>query len=75
MVSVNSTTVRPTAAPTTGVSSTIRRSTTGCSSSPMRRISVPTSAATMPIPIAHRNSAPVGVPNGGMSGTASENVP
>ena len=39
------------------------------------RIAVPSTAAATPIPSAQRNSAPSGVPKGGMLGTASENVP
>ena len=69
-------TARPaTARPTTGVSSSIRRSTIGCRNSASRRITSPSTAAVRPIAIAQRNSAPVGLPNGGMFGTASENVP
>jgi hypothetical protein len=61
--------------PATGVSTSICRSTIGCSRSAGRLIAVPITAAANPIPIAHRNSASVGVVNGGMWGTASENVP
>ncbi len=52
-----------------------RFATIGCSQSANRLIAVPRIAAARPIPIAQANSPTVGVVNGGMSGTDSENVP
>ena len=75
MSSPKTTAAAPIPRPATGVSTTICRSTIGCSISAGRLIAVPITAAARPIPIAHRNSASVGVVNGGMLGIDSENVP
>ena len=64
-----------TARPTTGVASSIRRSTWGRRNSPSHRIPEPSGAAMIPMASAHRNSAPVGDPTWGRPGIASENVP
>ena len=64
-----------TARPTTGVASSIRRSTWGRRNSPSHRIPDPIGTAIIPIASAHRNSAPVGDPTWGRPGIASENVP
>src|SRR5271169_2679006 len=64
-----------TARPTTGVASSIRRSTWGRRNSPSHRIPEPIRAASTPIASAQPNSAPVGVPTWGRPGIARENVP
>jgi len=63
------------ARPSTGVSATILGWTTGRSSRAARRMPEPTTAAAMPIPIAHRNSSTLGVPKCGIGDTAKEKVP
>ena len=63
------------ARPTTGVSSTIRRSTSGRRNSASHRMAEPTGTANTPIASAHKNSPPVGAPAWGRPGIASENVP
>ena len=61
--------------PTTGMSRTIRGSTWGRTASASHWMPRPRNAATTPKTMAHRNIAPVGCPNAGQSGIASENVP
>ena len=73
--SPNTTALAPIPKPTTGVSTTIRCSTIGCSTSAGRRMAAPSTTAAKPIPTAHRSSETVGVVNAGMLGTANENVP
>ena len=64
-----------TPSPTTGMRATMRFSTTGCRARASSRMAVPSTAATRPKTMAHRNMAPVGWLNGGRPGMASEKLP
>ena len=61
--------------PSAGVSRTLRRSTTGCRARALRLITDPRTAAATPMPMAHRNSAPVGEPKCGIGPMFNEKVP
>ena len=75
MSSPKTTAAAPIPRPATGVSTTICRSTIGCSISAGRLIAVPITAAASPIPTAHRNSETVGRRERRDVGNRNENVP
>ena len=75
MLAANAIASPATARPTSGIRSSIHRSTWGRRNSPSHRIPQPSGTAIIPIASAHKNSAPVGDPTWGRPGIPSENVP